>query len=568
MIANVKDLTNKIDTASLIKKSLVDWRPILSKECQVFVFEDGYIAKRFDQINFKLCTKDEAKEILIDNLYALLRYKYFPQPSEDVDERIKEIISSFVANLKTTLKKVSFDATSDAEYIKLLPSSCIAFRNGVFDFKANNWLFKYDIIKVETISNIIYSYSDEYAILWYLNIDFEPFPIDINKIKIEDFIDLMKSLCQTNENLCFELAYNMCHTSTHLFSLDMFKHLSQIIGYTILQSFSQNFVMFVGSGQNGKNSLFDGCFVSKVIPRPAANDLDEIEKDRFITGSLENRSHNIFLETGMKTYEDNKMLKAITGSMYQTIQNKGQPKYSSIINCKFIFSANDQEKLKFSDTTPGFRRRFNVFELWYKWDSHGRYLKRGDYYSTTFSDDFIELKQDINNSIVFIYLGMFGIFSATRNFTRNFEFDYNDWNLKYSDVDLDLRDKIEQLTLQTFVRHAKSLTKDHSKDLETAFFDINKNRLYKSDILKDLGYNSYDDMISLFDNEEAASQFFTDNDIYISAKLLQRLAGDISSQYQFTSSLKKIYNVDVTNIYNNQSYVKCTFFAGRLKLRK
>ena len=59
--------------------------------------------------------------------------------------------------------------------------------------------------------------------------------------------------------------------------------------------------MLIGSGQNGKNSLFDGCFSNRVIPRPAANDLDAIEGDRFITGALENKAHNIFLETSAKT---------------------------------------------------------------------------------------------------------------------------------------------------------------------------------------------------------------------------------------------------------------------------
>ena len=139
-------------------------------------------------------------------------------------------------------------------------------------------------------------------------------------------------------------------------------------------SFSQNFVLFVGSGQNGKNSLYDGCFTGRVVPRPAANDLDSIENDRFITGSLENKAHNIFLESSAKTYTESKMLKAITGSMYQTIEQKGVDKYSGLINCKYIFAANDQEKIKFTDSTPGFKRRINVFEVWYISDSSEKNL--------------------------------------------------------------------------------------------------------------------------------------------------------------------------------------------------
>ena len=121
-----------------------------------------------------------------------------------------------------------------------------------------------------------------------------------------------------------------------------------------------------------------------------------IETDKFMSGALENRAHNIYLETSQKTKEfDSQVLKNITGSMYQTIECKGIQKYSSIINCKHVFAANDQAKLKFSDTTHGFRRRINVYEIWYRWDSQKRYLKRGDYYETSFSDSLKEIKSDI-----------------------------------------------------------------------------------------------------------------------------------------------------------------------------
>ena len=79
MVKSMKELTQQVDIATLMKLSLSDWRPLLSKECQVYVFNEAYLAKRFDQINYKFVGKNEAKEILIDNLYALLRFKYFPK---------------------------------------------------------------------------------------------------------------------------------------------------------------------------------------------------------------------------------------------------------------------------------------------------------------------------------------------------------------------------------------------------------------------------------------------------------------------------------------------------------
>ena len=67
------------------------------------------------------------------------------------------------------------------------------------------------------------------------------------------------------------------------------------------------------------------------------------------------------------------MLKALTGSMYQTIQHKGIDEYSGILNTKHVWAANDQDKLKFGDTIIGFRRRINIFETWFRWDSKNKY---------------------------------------------------------------------------------------------------------------------------------------------------------------------------------------------------
>ena len=568
MTKTIDDITKSIDTSILIKRPLTEWRPTLSEECQVYVCGENYLAKRFDQINYKFCNKIEAKEILIDNLYALLRFKYFPKITDEIDDRIDDIISSFSTNLKTTLKKVSLDNDSDSEVIKLLPSTCIAFRNGVYDFYKNCWLFKYDIIEMKENNNTIYMYDKTYAIMWYINLNFEPLDININDLSLTQFIDLMKELTSTNRNYCFELMYNMSHNIDNKFSINKFRHLCEIVGFTILQDFSQHFVIFVGSGQNGKNSLFDGCFTSRVIPRPSANDLDEIENDRFITGSMENKAHNIFLESSAKTYSESKMIKALTGSMYQTIQNKGENKYSGYINCKQIFAANDQDKIKFSDTTIGFRRRINLFEVYYKWDSKGSYLLKGDYYDTTFSDSLAEIKNDISNTIIFIYLGMYGILSATNNFTRNFKFTYNDWKLQYTDIDFDLKDKIENITPKSIVKYINS-SKSRFEEFKPLLYDLNKNRLYNSWTLKSLGYSSFQDMLNMFLDDESCISYFVEYDCYINLRLLQKIIGDLSLPGQFTQNFKKLYSLtNLPMIYNNQPYAKCSFVNGKLKIKK
>lgn len=563
----VQDLIDKVSIDALKMRSLSEWRPVLAEECQVYVFGENYIGKRFDSICYKFCEKNEAKEILVDNLYALLRYKYFPQATEEIDARINDIVTSFTRNLKTTLKKVSLDTSSEANIVSMLPDYCIAFRNGVYNFKDDKWLFKYDVIKLSKLANNIYMYDPQYIILWYLDYVFEPLPISVMTTPLEEFIELMKELTKQSRNYCFELMYNIAHDNHDLFSLDRFKHLCEILGYSCLQSFSQHFVMLIGAGQNGKNSLFDGCFTNRVIPRVASNDMESIENDRFITGALENRCHNIFLEstTMAKTYVESKTIKALTGSMYQTIECKGIQKYSGIINCKYIFAANDQDKLKFGDTTTGFRRRINMFEIAYQWDKQKKFLEKGDYYDTTFSDSLNELKNDVSNTTAYVYFAMYGILNGTNKFMSNFQFSHNDWNMKYADVDLDLKEKIDNITTQKLAAYMK--TSNGQNVCKTSLYDMSRVKLFSSSTMHAYGVYSYENLIEFFEKPEDYISYFSENDIYISIRLIQTLVSSMLPATSFTQSFKKIYNItSFVNLGSNVPHVKCTFVKGRLKI--
>lgn len=560
---SVKDLENAVDTSAYLIKPLVDWREQLAEECQVYVYGENYIAKRFDAINFKFCSVKEATEVLNDNLYALLRFKYFPKLTEEIDKRIDDIVKSFTRNLKTTLKKISFDKNTDSIHVNMIPNYCQAFRNGVYDFKNNCWLFKYDILRIEALKNNIYLYDNKYVILWYFDFNFEPLPFGIFDLTLQDFIDVMKETSKKKHNYCFELMYNIAHDNADEFSLERFNHLCEILGYTILQDFSQNFVLLIGSGQNGKNSLFDGCFSNRVVPKPVANSLDDLEQDDFITGALENKYHNIFLETSPKTYTESTMLKAITGSMDQTIHHKGIDKYQGVINTKFIYAGNDQEKIKFSDSTTGFRRRINIFEIWYHWDAQKKFMKKGDYYDTTFSDSLYELKEDMNNTIIYIYFAMYGLLSATKDFTVNFKFSTNDWRLSYSDADIELKETLQTISSNKIV----NFMKNNEEEGKVLFYSMDKKKLYTSRVFTDLGYKDYKDLIDLIDDDEKRTAFFVDYDVYISLRSLQKIMKFNGSSTSFTQNLKKIYN-DITfePCYNNKLYVKITFVDKRLKI--
>lgn len=569
-MSKADEILKKLDTSAKMSVSLTDWRPVLAQECQVYVCGESYLAKKFDQINYRFCGEREASIILRDNLYALLRFKYFPSPSEEVDEKIQKIIQSFMINLKTTVKKVTFDPDTDGDVMNFLPDYCIAFRNGVYDFKKDEWFFKYDVIEMERLSNKIYLYRRDYAVTWYLNFDFKPMPLKIMDTDLTDMISIFKNLAKDNRNYCFELMYNMSHDMSDVFSLPRFKHLCEIMGYTMLQSFVQAFVILVGSGGNGKNSLFEGCFAYKLTPLPVSESLDDIATDKFIIAEFENRHLNYFLESSNQEssigYKESKPLKQITGSTNQSIEHKGIDAYPGYINTRHMFAANNQNVVKFTDTTPGFRRRINIFETWFSWDEKKRFLTKGDYYDTTFSESLVELKSDISNVIAYVYFAMMGIKSATANFTKTFKFTANDWKLTYTDIDISLKEKLDRVTITDILNYANR-SRVTREECKTLFYDMDKNKLYNSPSMCELGYDTYDKMLNMMADDEKFVAYFSENDVYISVRMLQSICGDSSSATSFTQSFKKLYSLQSLQMLNgNKPYVKCTFNGKRIRI--
>lgn len=569
----IEELQKKVDADKNLKVPLTKWLDTLRDECQVYLYGTGYLGKRYDQINYEFCNEDEAKEIITNNLYALLRYKYFTNRTETSEDRIGEIVKAFTTNINTTLTRCSFDKDTNNKQLSTLPNNCCAFRNGVYDFKKGDWLFKYNITKMEGLYNRIYAYDPNYVIMWYMNYDFEPLPINIMETPFEEFISMMKEIDKTVKNYCFELWYNISHDRKDTFDLERGKHFAQFMGFLLLRDFSQYVPFMIGSGGNGKNSIFDGCFSSRVFPMPSNNSMTDIEEDKFVTGSLANHSQNIYLETEARPYTKSQVLKQLTGSMYQTIEAKCQNKYQGIINCKFMFAGNDQDLIKFKDTTRGFLRRINMFEIYYQWDANKDFLKKGDYYDTSFSDDLHEIKDNLVNTTIYIYLGMYGIMLGTNNFTETFRFLSNDWKQKYSDVDFDLKSAIEDITIEDFLRYMKKLGQDKA---EKVFYDDDgKSKLYKS---KAFGKThttanmTYKDMINMFNDEEERERFFNDNNCSIRIDALYNiLANDHSESLRtknaFTVALKKLYpNSKILIADANRQYIVATFSSNTFKI--
>lgn len=582
MINSVNDVIANIDQQVLLARPISEWIAILSNECQVYQIDGGgYIAKRFSQINYSFCDLKTAEEMLIDNVHAILRNKYFTILNDETLDKIQSIVQKMTVNLTSVLRTVTFnkDNVNGNPYLiysQYIPDGCIAFRNGVYDFRYSKWLFKYDKIELKTGSTLI-SYPTSYIIKWYFNFDFKPLDFALHEINLVDFINVLKDLNDVQRNFCFELIYNIAHNNEHKFDLNRFEHMCQILGYCCLNSFAQYFVMLIGAGQNGKNSLFDGCFTNRIVPKPSAIDLESIENNTFISGALEGVAHNIFLETSAKVHRESRMIKAFTGSQDQTIEHKGVGRYSGIINCKFVFAGNDKSEIKFSDTTTGFTRRINMFEIFYTWDKMKSFLSLGDYYDATFSSDLHELKNDVLCSTVFVYLAMYGIKSATNNFTNAFNFTYNEWSSDYQDVNHELKRQIENIKSSKLLEFCRN-SKENMNLGKNAFydFDTKKSIIFSIvDCSNNKIFNSFEDLAnhSVFVDELNENVFDGENYIddidklYISIPFLKAYLNVESSPHAFTKNLQKIYGANsITRLGANIACIACKFNYGKLQV--
>lgn len=544
----MENLDIKIESASLLQVPIANWRPTLARECNVYICEEGYIAKRFDQIHYKFVDKAEAKEIIIDNLYALLRFKYFKILSEQTDKQIQKIVQNFVQNLQTSIQRISFIQDSQCEIKKMLPDNCIAFRNGVYDFKNNKWMFKYDIYQMDNQRNRIYQYDYDYIITWYINIDYEPKRVP----EQEEILTKYKQ----NPTTAFKLVYNMSFDSDNTFNKEKFNHICQILGYTLLQSFSDKFVCFVGNGSNGKTCLFDGILADRILPRPSTVDHSDIENNKYITNTLKNKHINLALSSSM--LKDTKVLKQLTGSMYQSIDAPHKPTCDGVINCKYIFNTNTH--INYTDTSTGFTRRINTYRIYYKWDTENYYLDKGEYYDVRISDSLQEMKTD-ENLLTYIELAIVGLKQATNNFARSFEFGYNDMDKIAQNTNVDLVATINNITLKQIANYINSNKGEWEKNKD-AILDSKGERVYLSKFYQTIGINTYPKLVNeLYKN----NSILNNQDYYIALWIIKNIA--MPNVKSFTKTMtNQIRNADVRMMKQHSRFIRVRIENNRLKV--
>ena len=588
------------DTQEAMKRPLQAWVQILAPECGVYNTKYGYLIRECDRVEYEYIGRDdkEAATRAKHNLVALLRYKYFKKVTDESQARIDNIVSYFCKNLYNNICYVTIDKDDPIKgslRLNTLPMSAVAFANGVYDFKENRFLVKFERIRVPEVANTLVLYN-RYLILWYFNYDFVPYPIDINKVPFGQFCEALRGQTPAKSNLAWQLYSNMCHDKSDRLTIQRMIHLSEIFGYTIAAPLVQSFVFLIGSGQNGKNSIYDGAFSHFVEPVPGQESIDTIENDRFIGGTLRGLSHNICLETVPGVKKSSDQLKKLTGSGEFASEEKGKTKITIPVNCKFIFSGNDQNNIKFTDRSHGFDRRCNLFEIHYTWSADHKFMRRNpDYYPCDFTIK--DIMSDVNNNKIFVYLGMYGIKSATRDFTRDFTFTYNEWNASYADVDADLQECLTtrltpDLLFRDWCNDSLMLDErvhDYAFVVADPAASSGFSRLPTSScIQKEYGRVTTDELAARFvqykelvdydseGNEIRAQEmvgvtFFGENDLYISLEYLRGVVKHISpvftrSPADFNNDFRKALNIKHTpRLSGNRPYVKARLIGGKVR---
>ena len=588
-----KEIKSRLTKDSLMKRRLSEWIPILASEVCVYRMGSQYIAKRFNSISYVMCSKKEAEEIAKENIDALLKLKYFPNTTDDEYDRIKDIKSCFMDEISTSLIDVKLSGDSDVTAMEMnrLPDSSMAFTNGVFDFRENRWLITYDKFRRESTLNgvmqvkEVITYDPTWYVAWNFNRDFTPKKIidDGNGISVvdddlsdkdsvspmtldfESYVSLLKELDKTKKNKFFELFYNMAHDENDRFSMSKAKHLAEILGFFVLRSFSEHFVFFIGEGGNGKDTLFDSYFKGRIDPMITTNSMEDIENNQFIVGSIAKAPMNIRSESEQGTVKKSEAIKQLTGSEIQTIEEKGVDRYTGYINCKFGFSANNKEQVKFKDDSPGFRRRMNMYEVFFQYDPDRNFMKRGDYYDTSYvsKSEFRERESDSMWS--FYYMCMQGIKLGTGNFTKLFDFrdekgnKLNDYSSSYVDVDEKISSCMKNLSFSSLCMYQKMYKENDlilSEGGKTLSADKDFTYFYGKTNGKGEAIQS---MLEDKGSDDCNGSYYRDNHmVFIKlASIPKMISLDVPSA-TFTANVKKIYrNSVIRRLSHNIAYVLC-----------
>lgn len=137
--------------------------------------------------------------------------------------------------------------------------------------------------------------------------------------------------------------------------IDLFE---EMLGYGLMRhaKFAKIF-LFCGSGSNGKSTVLDLIRTFAGFDNCSSLGINETTST-FGKIELENKYFNIGDDIDKEVIKDTGTLKRISSGNAVTVENKGEKKYSTMLDALLIYSANEIPKS--FDKTDGFYRRWTI----------------------------------------------------------------------------------------------------------------------------------------------------------------------------------------------------------------
>ncbi len=190
---------------------------------------------------------------------------------------------------------------------------------------------------------------------------------------------------------------------------------------------------------------------------------------------------------------------------------------------------------------------------------------------------------------MYIYLGMYGIKTATADFTKDFKFSFNEWSDAYTDADTRIKALfIETLRPSDYAYWYSEPTFMNPTLKQKAFFDIaGKQQLFRTDALHALGVFNDVDMAKYFNSttvttiadndgyerdieENNFEVFLQSHDVSVSISFLCAIANKYlqttTSASDFKDTFKKLFPSAQISVFgtgmNREYYVKMRLSTG------
>lgn len=518
------------------------WVSELAFKVGVFNLGGRFIAKEYREVSYQQGNAGESGKrgisfIYGGNISAYLEAYYFPHPTDEEIDKIDEIKKYLVNNIASAVPMANLNGTAigktiyefdeylanhpsvdDNNAVNLydLPSYCVAFNNGIYNFRDLCWYCKYNtkvVTRFEGVvssANIYKSYPYYLYIDWNFKFNFHEIyinyegdkvkaylddnhpvgAINIGSLDLESMIAIFKELDKDDKNLFFRLFWNYSHIASiddkFAFNTNKAHFFSELLGFLCTHEYSEYLVFLCGGGSNGKDLIFEQLFSRQIAPYGVAyNNLDKLLNNNFVDASLVKTPINVISEVpgGELDTKIVSMLKDKTGTEYRTIEPKGVDSFNGRVRCKYILTSNSKDEIyvKPSDNNNAWKRRTRMFNCEFTYDHNKEFLNKGSFLDSSLNRN-EELINGKYNLLSFIYLAMKGCQEATDNFTLKFKFGYNDIDdssinnnllsntstIKY----LDIFNEITRVSIYNLIKES------NSKDLINNFYSIKGKLLF------------------------------------------------------------------------------------------